>query len=76
MVTKNAVFMRSVAFCKRLIILKIMRGNMLHKDIFLEFLIQCSLATPRVINLWRKTHRLACGMKAPFHTLLVIKLWE
>ena len=21
-----------------------------------------------VINLWRKTHRLACGMKAPFST--------
>ena len=49
MVTKNAVFMRSVAFRKRLIILKIMRGNMLHKDIFRKFLIQCSLATPRVI---------------------------
>jgi|GEM_PF-6725127 len=24
-----------------------------------------------VINLWRKTHRLACGMKAPFPTFFL-----
>ena len=25
----------------------------------------------KVINLWRKTHRLACGMKAPFPTFFL-----
>ena len=39
-------------------------GKLIHGYKFEEF-----FSKTRVINLWRKTHTLACGMKATFHLI-------
>ena len=63
------VFRSGFIFVRKEIIENKIIGEIVHAKE--KRIIQKEKSVNGVINLWRKTHRLACGMKAPFPTFFL-----